>query len=260
MISFTDIVRCGMLIGSICATAFWYIFELFWMLYAISASVIYCKWATWNYDESHGLMHHIAVANNAICIARSERVDLHNTVLLTIAALIHDSVDHKYGGSDYEKEAANAQLVAFLVEIVGTWDAGRIYIWITHSSYSKEKVLAENGLPSKRTLGVPSSERSYTRILADADRIEAISGDFSDGNAYINRLPMGIERCYQYTKNAYPQATEYIIWKKVCQHCEDKLCTLDNWILTTKGKELAQPGILATKQWYDHNSPRYRDN
>lgn len=242
-------IHCGVLILHVATMAIWAILELVWMLIAIPAAIIYCKIATWNYDESHGLLHHIAVAFNVAHIAWCEHVDLHHTVLLLIAALVHDSVDHKYCKTDEEKEAANAKLMDFLVSIVGKWDAGRIYIWITHSSYSKEKTRARQincGIPNKKTLGVPGSERFYTRILADADRIDSISPEESE----IAGRPMGIERCYQFTKNANPYLAEDGILKLVVKHCEDKLNNLDDWILTKKGKELAMPGITATRAWY----------
>lgn len=255
MITVNDIARCFFLATITILLCFRAILEIIWMFGAIVASVIYCKIATWNYDESHGLLHHITVAIHAVRIAFSENVDLHNTTLLAIAALVHDSVDHKYCKTDAEKEAANAQLMNFLVHTVGTWDAGRIYIWITHSSYSKEKDRARQineGKPNKKTLGVPSSEHKYTRILADADRIDSISDEIG-----ASGRPMGIERCYQFSKNAKPHLSDTEIWKKVCEHCFDKLNTLDEWILTSKGKELAQPGIKAVNQWYNDNVSKY---
>jgi hypothetical protein len=250
-------MRCIFLCIHLFILSIWAIIEFIWLLLAIPASIIYCSIATRNYDESHGLLHHFAVTFNIVHIAWAEHVDLHHTILLLIAAMVHDSVDHKYCKTDAEKEAANSKLMNFLAWTVGTWDAGRVYIWITHSSYSKEKARAiqmNNGIPNKKTLGVPESERLYTRILADADRIDSISADQS---SKLNR-PMGIERCYQFTKNAIPTLPTAEHWKLVIKHCEDKLNDLDKWILTKRGKELAEPGVLAVRQWYTKYEPIYK--
>lgn len=252
MTTLNNFMRCFTLSMYVLVLAIWAIFEFVWLLNAILSAVIYCKIATWYYDESHGLMHHITVAYNTFHIAWDEKIDLHHTVLLIIAALVHDSVDYKYCKTDQEKENANKKLMWFLAWIVGSFDAGRIYIWITHSSYSKEKILAykiNNGIPNKKTLGVIGPDKKYTRILADADRIDSISPDKSET---LGR-PMGIERCYQYTKNANPNYSPSVHWKLVVKHCEDKLNDLDYWILTKKGKELAKPGIDAIRKWYTEN-------
>lgn len=228
--------------------------KLLWLWYAVIASMIFCKTSTWNYDDSHSLMHHIRVAVNALRIALSEHLDFDSTVLILVAALVHDSVDHKYCKDDIEAKTAN--LKSFLEWTVGAKDADRVYTWITHSSYSKEKARfnRSESVNPMTSLGVSAGEYTFTRILADADRLDSISGEPSP----IPDVPMGVYRSYIYNKNANPGTSDEIIWKNVWLHCDDKLNTLDNWIYSTLGKEMARAGCNATKAWYQTNIKRFK--
>ncbi len=112
--------------------------------------------------------------------------------------------------------------------------------WITHTSWSKEKRGDPHVVEVLKT-------GSCARILADADRLDSISPEASP----IHDMPMGIYRCYQYSKMVNPNATERELITLVKQHCDEKLLILHEWIFTKSGKALAKAGTDAIQKWYD---------
>ena len=193
----------------------------------------YCMVKTAEYDESHDWKHHQRVVNFAKTIAEKESVHPDFIWLLVIAAWIHDIVDHKYV-KDLKVALADIRRYLGFLHIL---DISRIIEWITHTSWSKEK----RGDPAV----VEVLKKDFcARILADADRLDSISHEESP----IPDMPMGIYRCYQYSKMANPNATEDELIALVKKHCDEKLLILHEWIFTKSGKELAKAGTDAIQK------------
>lgn len=199
----------------------------------------YCMVKTVDYDESHDWRHYQRVVDLVEMIAQNESACAEDYVwLLMIAAWIHDIVDHKYV-KDLNMAMMEMRLYLLRIGLRGV-DVNRIMQWITHTSWSKEK----RGDPAV----VEVLKKDFcARILADADRLDSISHEESP----IPDMPMGIYRCYQYSKMANPNATEEELIALVKKHCDEKLLILHEWIFTKSGKELAKAGTDAIQKWYN---------
>lgn len=198
----------------------------------------YCMVKTVKYDESHDWRHHQRVVDLVEMIAQNEKVHADFVWLLQIAAWIHDIVDHKYV-EDLNMAMMEIRLYLLRIGLRGV-DVNRIMDWITCTSWSKEK----RGDP--KVVEVLKNDRC-ARILADADRLDSISREDSP----IPEMPMGIYRCYQYSKMMKPHATVKELIAAVKQHCDEKLLILHEWIFTKSGKALAKAGTNAIQMWYD---------
>jgi len=194
----------------------------------------YCKEKTNNYDESHDWLHHKQVAKNVALIADDERIDPRIRNMLVMAAWLHDIIDHKYV-KDINKEII--EMKSFLNRFYTTSESERIILWINNSSWSKEKKLG--------CLPVADDEQQYARILADADRLEAISGTEYNGS------PVGIARCKAYSEMKRPDASPEEITADVKKHCEEKLLILHEWIFTKSAKKIAIANTAVIQSWYD---------
>jgi uncharacterized protein len=211
--------------------------DTMWMLKALQGYTIQ---ATREYDESHDWKHHERVVKLVTDIGQSEKVTSRELLMLQAAAWVHDIVDHKY-----VKDATQAlKDIQRYLQYVGFTqaEADRIEVWITHTSYSKEK------RQDPDTIKVLTSD-PLARILADADRIDAISHEPSP----IKGMSTGIYRCYKYTKSRHPGETKAEIIKEVKKHCDEKLLQLYEWIFTKRGKQLAEPGTKAIQTWCTQN-------
>lgn len=208
-----------------------------WMLKALQG---YCMQATREYDESHDWKHHERVVKLVTDIGQAEKVLPRELLMLQAAAWVHDIVDHKY----VKNPTKTLKDIQRYLQYVGFTqaEAEQIEIWITHTSYSKEK------RQDPDTIKVLTSD-PLARILADADRIDAISHEPSP----IKGMSTGIYRCYKYTKSRHSSATKAEIIQEVKKHCDEKLSSLHEWIFTKRGKQLAEPGTQAIFSWYANN-------
>lgn len=167
----------------------------------------FVKDSTSSFDESHDINHAFAVYINTMLIA-TENMELD---ILTYASMLHDVCDHKYPES-IKKE----KLIEFINQELDEQKCKRVIKIIDNISFSKQI----KGL--RETLKYP--DNIYLDIISDADKLEAIG-------------QIGLDRCIAYTK-----ATGGIIPDDVIKHCHEKLLLLkDHYIVTKKGKELAQP-------------------
>lgn len=196
----------------------------------------YCMVKTANYDESHDWRHHQRVVNFVEKIAKGEKVNDHEYFLLQIAAWLHDILDHKYV-EDLENSKNDMRSFLSFLRIPSTY-IDRIMLWIMNTSWSKEK---RGDADVVRIL----KEDHCARILADADRLDSVSQESSPNPA----MPMGIYRCYHYSKMKSPNASEEELIEAVKKHCEEKLLILHEWIFTESGKKLAENGTKLIREW-----------
>ena len=170
----------------------------------------FVKISSASFDESHDVSHAVAVYNNTIKIAETYKNTMEMDILM-YASMLHDVCDHKYPNSIKEEE-----LMKFIVGKLGKKNAIRVMNIINNISFSKQvKDLRKKPI---------YPDCMYLDIVSDADRLEAIG-------------QIGIDRCITYTT-----ASGGIVPDDVINHCHEKLLRLkDEYIVTFKGKELAEP-------------------
>jgi uncharacterized protein len=170
----------------------------------------FVKINTSSFDESHNIDHAIAVYNNTLKIADTIKIQLEYNIL-TYAAMCHDVCDHKY-----ENSIKPEVLINFITKQIGEDKCKRVMNIINNISFSKQI----KGLRQQ----LPYPDNIYLDIVSDADRLEAIG-------------QIGIDRCIAYT-----EATGGKVPEDVIKHCHEKLLLLkDQYIVTKKGKKLAEP-------------------
>jgi uncharacterized protein len=174
----------------------------------------FLTWATFGYDESHDASHGMTVMELARQLLLSESEEYRRThgILIEIAALLHDTVDHKYPNAAEKREKLMELLQRHYPVI-----AEDVLTIIDTVSYSKEK---KNGLPEYRT---PELRRARD-IVSDADKLESYS----------------IKRCGQYTRGVHPEWTWAQLQDAMVEHYHEKLEGLSAYIYTPAGKELAK--------------------
>lgn len=172
----------------------------------------FVKISTSSFDESHNIDHAIAVYNNTLKIAETFKTQFQlDYDILTYTAMCHDICDHKYVNSIQPEVLTN-----FITNKIGEEKCNRVMNIINNISFSKQI----KGL--RKQLSYP--DYIYLDIVSDADRLEAIG-------------QIGIDRCIAYT-----EATGGNVPKDVIKHCHEKLLLLkDQYIVTEKGKKLAEP-------------------
>jgi len=196
----------------------------------------FCHNETKDYpDESHNVDHHRAVDWNTRIIARS--VGITSTIViivLRIAALVHDIVDHKYcspklAGQPTLKEKQR-RLDDFLKSIpeIKEW-VPRIQLWISNMSFSKEK---NHGI-----IEMSEEDMFYRNILSDADKWEALG-------------PIGLQRCKEYHRMLNPNITEETLNEEVIEHIEEKILILHKYCRTPLGIQHALELTKPVKEWY----------
>ncbi len=178
-----------------------------------------CAELTAEYDESHGLNHHLAVNSNVAAILDHDD-GIYLRTLCHLAALLHDVVDHKYPAT---LERNTAALEKFLLDAVGQDDSVKIMWIIDNISYSKEA-----------KFGRPRNENRYVQrardIVSDADKIEALGPD-------------GIKRCFTFQRTQNITAPDSVIHMSVIKQCREKFIRYrDEFIITDEGKRLATRG------------------
>lgn len=175
----------------------------------------FCATLTAEYDASHDVNHHDRVLEYVRKIVRTcEKTRV--IEIAELAAMLHDTVDHKYPDADKKYELLKKFLQDTAPEI-----ADQVLWVIDHMSYSKE---VKNGRPIHSDPDVTAARN----IVSDADKLEAMGY-------------RGIIRCMEFTKNKYQVTTDELI-KLVVEHCHEKLLRLkDEFIITDNGKELARP-------------------
>jgi uncharacterized protein len=216
----------------------YFLIRIFWNQLIENAARIYCMWKTRNYDPSHDWLHHQRVVGFVKRIAYSKKMDPYPTLLLVVAAWVHDIVDHKYIPDPGDRLKALAFINAYLSWFLPKQDVARISIWITGTSWSKEK---KNG-----GLQVPDEEQDMARVLADADRLDSISGLPSP----IPGMTLGIYRCREYSKHANPNASNEEIIQLVKKHIDEKLGVLHKWIHNEEAKHIANIYTEQIMTWY----------
>ena len=188
-----------------------------------------CRQLTIGRDPSHGLGHMLLVTSNTSHII--DKMDISNkTYLNRIAiavAMMHDVADHKYVKDPIEMfELIKTQLQ----EIGYTEDESEfIVLACDNVSFSKER---DNKINWDKLDEFPNG-CLIRDIVSDADKLEAIGA-------------VGIERCYQYSREKCEQngdeVTEDELWAMVHKHADEKLLILkDKYIRTKEGYELAEP-------------------
>ena len=180
------------------------------------------------FDQSHNITHIQSVYQHACDIAsRSEfqkyfaETKTSNWYLLEFAAKLHDVLDHKYKDS---QSVTRESLFLFLNKFKHLIDPNHVLFIMDNISYSKQN---SNKL-EKHDVEIVNIVRD---IVSDADKLEALG-------------EIGLTRCREYTRNVNKSDNEDEIEKKVIQHCHDKLLrlyTVDGFIRTQRGKELAKP-------------------
>jgi hypothetical protein len=194
----------------------------------IERTLSLCQSLTEDYDESHGLNHHIRVFCNAIqifcpvavatgIIKNREKLTRY-VKYITYVTLLHDVIDHKYPNNMEEKKQ---RLRQFLIDELKE-EHEYIYWIIDNMSYSKE---VKHGYP----LHHDSEIQEIRDICSDADKIDALGKD-------------GLARCILTTIHMKgDKISDEDIVSNVIQHSHDKLLRLkDSYIKI--GKELAEKG------------------
>ncbi len=192
--------------------------------YKLKDIISLCMELTAEYDESHDVDHHICVFLNAIEIFKSVENDFDKLEhqfyleLVMYASLLHDTIDHKYPTNlEFKKKSLSDFLMRKL-------DYSYILVnWIINNiSYSSE---VKNGYP----VHINKDIQLCRDIVSDADKLEAIGS-------------IGIKRCRDFSIATNPGLSDTDIDNLVAEHCHKKLLKLkDNYIRTTKGRELAEP-------------------
>lgn len=171
------------------------------------------------YDESHDITHAYAVLENARKIMRTYSDEFRDSCGETIelAALLHDTVDHKYPNADLKRKKLELILNDKYPHL-----AEDVLFIIDNISFSKEKKF---GYPQ----GMTEKMKHMRDIVSDADKLEAIG-------------EIGYMRCYQFGKAIAPELSDDLIRQRVVDHFHDKLSLLaTQYIHTIAGKEMAAP-------------------
>ena len=180
----------------------------------------FVKQSTSHFDESHDYYHAEKVAYNTTVILQSKLLPITMQKVALIVAWLHDVCDYKYPES-IKKE----QLIEFIDSIMPE-EKDNIFQIINNISWSKERRCEREKFKFPYQL--------ILVIVSDADRLEAIG-------------KVGMERCIAFGKAKKPGMD------KVAEHCVDKLLRLlpENYIKTSKGRELAIPLHEYVQGWYD---------
>lgn len=185
-----------------------------------------------NREETHGVGHMEKVAKNAQLILDSDYANHAEfsklSLIVMIAALLHDVADHKY---DHD-----GKIKTSLIEFIDNMSANReidgklILKIIDNISYSKEnKAKKSNHQEWVSKLELGELGQIAREIVSDADKLEAIG-------------LKGIDRCREYILESKKDLTESEVNNLVIQHALDKLLRLkDEFIVTKTGKKLAEP-------------------
>lgn len=183
-----------------------------------------CTELTKDYDESHGIEHHVNVLMNADKILNDELKYIYDNndyiliVKLTLyATMLHDVLDKKYPKNmDLKKEEVNKFLISKLNDqwINCNWIINNI-------SFSSEK---NNGYPIHDS---PIVQKARD-ICFDADKLEAIG-------------EIGLKRCKEYKTATHPNCSSKEIDEIVLHYCRENLIKVPNFLKTTYGKKLAVP-------------------
>lgn len=192
-----------------------------------------CKELTKTYDESHNYDHHLRVYENVKKIINSliEENEIKENeikeneieeikIICSIASLLHDTIDHKYKETyEYNKNKLEEFLSQFEF-------SNKVKLIINNMSYSKE---LKEGLPK-----FDEKLLLMRNIVSDSDKLDALG-------------KIGLIRCEEYTKmvlrknNNSEVVNSEVVNSEVVKHYNEKLISLDNYIITKKGKELAVP-------------------
>ena len=200
-----------------------------------------CRHLTMSRDASHDYSHHKrVVANVDEIIANTPGIPDKEQNMIVSSAWVHDIVDHKYVHNHVHEQQLLSKIIGCLSLHFGTQDILRIIEWIQGTSYSKEIKLGK--------LNVKSNDVRFARILADADRLDAIDSTIDEDSG----RPLGIQRCWDYVVHLYPEYADdsNFITSKVIEHCDEKLLGLDEWIFTDHAKSMAREHLKVLKEWY----------
>jgi HD superfamily phosphodiesterase len=182
-------------------------------------------------DASHGHLHMMAVATNALKIYSELRPDLTNSrevELVMVSAWVHDVIDHKYIESNlhlaYDLNNFLTKLFDFDLSMLGD-----VMSIVTNISFSKEKKIQSLMGEVRWEDFLPAHIVELRHIVSDADKLEAIG-------------MIGIHRCKEYITEQNPLISLEEINKKLLAHANEKLLLLaTDYIRTDPGKKMAKP-------------------
>ncbi|GMI42842.1 hypothetical protein TrCOL_g4923 [Triparma columacea] len=210
----------------------------------LSKTDSYVRSALANRDASHGYTHAVSVSSNASAIMRLSPkfpelpfTDLPPTDIVKVAAMLHDVADHKY--LSREGPGVKASLDAFMSSTFSPKDVLVIHSIIDNISFSAES-------KGKLDLNLlPPFVLMLRHIVSDADKIEALG-------------PVGLTRCYSYSKEINPTGSEDDHWRHVAVHCDEKLLRLrGEYIRTEGGKKLSEQGHEFLRKWREEVGSKY---
>jgi HD superfamily phosphodiesterase len=193
--------------------------------------------STVSFDPSHDAQHAFDVYEASINIINSLDLDYEED-MITYGSLCHDLIDYKYK----DKCISPEKLMSFLEGEIGKLKAGRVVNIVSSLSWSGE-VKGVYGRSSEmwdRIQEFPQGyvyDQLYTVVIRDADRIQALG-------------EKGIQRCIDLGKarGLSDHETKVNTWV----HCKEKLLRLmpEKFIVTPRGRWLAQPGHDYIHKWY----------
>jgi uncharacterized protein len=176
-----------------------------------------------NHEGSHDWFHIERVYNLAIYLQEKEGGD---KSIIELAALLHDILDHKYNGGDWQAGATSAKKI--MKEVGLTSDvADKVANVISQVSFKGAKVQDD----------VESIE---AQIVQDADRLDAIGAigiarAFSYGGSKNRPLyHPEVEPILHASKEEYAKSVSHTV-----NHFYEKLFLLKDLLKTNTGKELA---------------------
>jgi len=192
------------------------------------------------------------VCDAALDIIRS-LVPVYDEDIVAYAALLHDTRDRKYPNS-----ITLEQLSDFVISQLGSVKASCVLWIIDNLSWSGESTgkyprsseiwdrddQRSTGLPKAKTRAEDGDcyiKEIYLVVIRDADRIQALG-------------EKGLERCLQLAKARGMTDRDGKI--NAWDHCREKLLRLmpERFIVTPRGRELAQPGHDWISRWYSYGN------
>ena len=198
--------------------------------------------ATADRDESHGIEHFERVRQTALLIAEEELTEQWRAscrwprpvLLLELAALAHDFLDHKYVDGT-ALPARQAELLSALRSVASLSDeeARAVLLVAQNVSFSKET----RGLLDLAGLQAAGCER-LRDIVSDADKVDAL-GD------------IGVRRLFLYHRHAFAEAEPAEVERLVRDFCREQLLLRADYMRTPLGRKLAAEGCEAVRRFME---------
>lgn len=225
------------------------------------------RWYNLLCDPVHDLEHGVTVVGNTAEIlegtAKVDSSDVtrdHATVpaevhwlvfgvSVILSAGFHDVRDHKHMnmGTPTVSEEDLRDFVADIFRHIRGTECGKRskYFTRTYTVFAaRDAVLSaiDRSSWSKRAATsqwistAPSADATLTRILQDADWLEAIGTG-------------GIQRCIDWSRKTMPSATDAEIRARVCAHIEEKLIKIPDTLSYAKSREIAKDRVQVMRDY-----------